>query len=245
MLQDRIDAGVRDATGGQRPMAGRGETFGSVALEQPLETHARAIAVLWMRPRVENPLHQLANRRPDAPSPGDQLRRRPLQVRSVRRWHVLGLGEEAPLAVLACMAGHAPTAMEDLDGRRGRAYVDVLAHQAVWDRVEARIELDVVINVDGSSRLPNRKLVGRRWQWLQCRAFELVEELASGAGLAAKRPIIDQPDLLGDGDVELGERKELAPAQWGEDASFGDEHTSLDGGLNPGPIRPAGSHRNR
>src|SRR4030095_5156584 len=179
------------------------------------------------------------------PTPGDQLRRRPLQVRPVRRGHVLWPGEEAPPTVLACMARDAPTAMEDLHGRRRRTHVDVLAHQAVRDRVEPRVELDVVIDVDGGGELPDGELVGRGWQRLQRRAFELFEEPAAGAGLTANRLIVAQPDLLGEGDVELGERKELPLAEWGEDASFGDQHTSLDGGLIPGPVRPAGQHRHR
>src|SRR5262249_20642507 len=101
-----------------------------------------------MWPCVQNAPHQLTDRRADAAAPGDQLRRRPLQMGAVRGGHVFGLGEEAPLAMLARMAGHSPTTMEDLDGRRRRAHVDVLAHQAMRNRVEARIELDVVIDVD-------------------------------------------------------------------------------------------------
>src|SRR5258708_23118021 len=80
ILQDGVDTGVRDTAGGQRPLAGGRQTFGSIALEQAFEAHARPIAVLRMWPRVQNPFDQLADRRTDAASPGDELRQRPLPV---------------------------------------------------------------------------------------------------------------------------------------------------------------------
>ncbi len=163
----------------------------------------------------------------------------------MRRRHVLWLGEEAPPTVFARMAGDPPATMEDLDGGRGRAHFDVLADQAVRDRVPARIELDVVIDVDGSGRLPEGELVGRRWQRLQCGAFELLEQLPPRDRLATKRSIVDQRYPFSNRGVEFGQREELPFAEWREHASFRYQHPGFHGGLIARPIRPAGQDGHR
>jgi hypothetical protein len=55
---------------------------------------------------------------------------------------------------------------------------------------------------------PAGELVARGWQGLQRSAFELLEQVAAGAGLATKASGVDQHELLGDGGVQLGEREE-------------------------------------
>src|ERR1051326_290504 len=75
---------------------------------------------------------------------------------------------------------------------------------AMWDRVQACVELDVVIEVD-RRRLPERELVRRGGQWLQGGTLEFLEQLLPRNGLAAKRAIVDQRDLLGNRSIQLGE----------------------------------------
>ena len=109
----------------QRPLAGGAHALGAVALDQALQAQARPIAMLGMRTRVSG--SSRSARPPAGPmlrAPGHQLRRRPLQVRAVRRGHVLWLGDEPLSTVLAHMAGHPSATMEDLDHVGRGAHLD-------------------------------------------------------------------------------------------------------------------------
>ena len=77
-----------------------GHALGPVALDQAHQTQARPIAMLRMRTRVQDRFDQLGHRWPDAAAPRHQPRGRPLQVGTVRRRHVLWLGDEPPPTVL-------------------------------------------------------------------------------------------------------------------------------------------------
>ena len=54
------------------------------------QAQAGAVALLGMRAVLELPGHHRGGAHADALAPGDELGRRPLQVRAVRRRHVLG-----------------------------------------------------------------------------------------------------------------------------------------------------------
>ena len=163
-----------------------GHALGTVAFDQALQTQACPIAMLRMRTCVQDRFDQLGHCWSDAAAPRHQPRGRPLQVGSVRRRHVLWLGDEPPPTVLAHVAGDPPTAMEDLDHLRGGAHLDRFSRQPIRHRVEARVELDVVIDVD-FGRFPQRELVACGWQRLKRTPFELLEQRASRDGLAAER----------------------------------------------------------
>src|SRR5204863_8096464 len=79
-------------------------------------------------------------------------------------------------------------------------------------RVIVVVEFHVVIDVH-PRRFPRSELVAGRWQWLQRSAFELLEQVSARDGLATKTSGVDQGELLGDGRVQLGQRKELPVAQ--------------------------------
>ena len=81
-------------------------------------------------------------------------------------------------------------------------------------RIEPRIELDVIIDVDGRARFPKSELIGRGGQRLERPAVELFEQLATGDGLATEWSVVDQRHPFGNCRIELGEREELPLAQW-------------------------------
>jgi len=59
--------------------------------------------------------------------------------------------------------GSNPLAVEiDLDGRLGRANVDLLLHELVWSAVVVLFEFDVVVDVD-LGFLPDGEFVGLFW----------------------------------------------------------------------------------
>ena len=134
VLQDGVDAAVRDAAGHERAFARGTDPFVAIASDQTHQTEARTIAVLRVRPRAQDPLDQLADRWANAGAPGDQLQRRPLQMGTMRRRHVLADGGEPTLAVLTQVAGDASATVEDLDHPSGGAHLDRLTHR--WSRTE-------------------------------------------------------------------------------------------------------------
>src|SRR6266542_3131094 len=121
-------------------------------------------------------------------------------MRAMRGGHVLAHGEEPLSTVATCMAGHPSATMDDLDDVGGGTHLDL-------------------------SGLPGGPLVASDRQWLQRSAFELLEQVAAGDGLATKASVVDQRELLGDGRVQLGQRKELPFAQGRQHPAFGDLHT--------------------
>src|SRR5881628_1071400 len=80
VLEDRVDVAVgarvdRDGAG-----AGGLEPRGTIALGQPQDAKARAIALLGMRPIREDRLHQGGGLRADRAGPVDEARGGPLEV---------------------------------------------------------------------------------------------------------------------------------------------------------------------
>src|SRR5206468_889 len=84
----------------------------------------------------------------NADAPGDQLGWRPLQMGTMRSGHVLADGDESALAVLAQVAGDAPTTMKDLHHPGRGADLHGFAHELIRDRVVPLAKLDVVVDVD-------------------------------------------------------------------------------------------------
>jgi hypothetical protein len=200
--------------------------------------------MFWVGSCVQDRFHELADRRSDAAAPHDQFRRRPLQVGAVRRGHVVRVGDEALSTVLAYMAGHPPAAVEELDHGCGRASLNRLVDQAMRRRVEVRVVLHVVIDVDPGG-LPQRDLVACGGQGLQCVPLELLEQRPARKGLATKRTLIDQADLLSNGDVQLAEREEPTLAQRSQNPVLCDLDASFHGPLVLGPIRPGWQNSER
>src|SRR6185437_3028189 len=89
-LEDRLDALARRGAEGQRPAAGGLQALLAVGLGEVQQAQARAVALLGMRPVVELPLHYCAGAGADLLCPVQEPARRPLQVPTVRLWHVLG-----------------------------------------------------------------------------------------------------------------------------------------------------------
>ena len=178
VLQDGVDAAVRGAANLQRALAGGQHALALVALAQVHQPQARAVAMLGMRTRAQDRLHQLGHRRSDGRAPRHQLGGRPFQMRAVRGGHVLTHGEEPLSTVATHMAGHPSATMDDLDDVGGGAHLDRLACQLVRHRVVAVVELDVIIDVH-PRRFPRGELVAGGWQRLQRIAFELLEQVAA------------------------------------------------------------------
>src|SRR5262245_39010457 len=125
-------------------------------------------------------------------------------MRAMRGGHVLAHSEETLSTIATHMAGDPPATMDDLDRVGGGADFDRLARQFVRHGVIVVVELDVIIDVH-ARRFPGGELVARSWQRLQRSTFEFLEEVVTGDGLATKPSGVDQPELLSNGRVQLGQ----------------------------------------
>jgi len=78
------------------------------------QAQAGAVALLGVWPALHLPAHHAGGGCAHALAPGDELGRRPLRLRPVRRRHVLGHRGEAAHPVAAGMGGDALAAQQHL-----------------------------------------------------------------------------------------------------------------------------------
>ena len=131
VLQDRLDVPVRPRAGGQGARARRLEPLGAVALAQPQDAEARAVALLGMRPLGEDRLRELRRLGPMLSAQLHDARRRPLQRAS---------GGSSACARASSCAGRARSCARATSTRRSvrkistvvarRPHVELLVHRA-------------------------------------------------------------------------------------------------------------------
>src|SRR5713226_6042163 len=152
-------------------------------------------------------------------------------VHSRWRWWALGMWAGSvvcrPRTTLR-MRGDALAAMEDLDGRRGQAGVDVCVDQRVGDGVVMAVELDVIVDADAGADPPVAVDEGLRRKRAERGPIQLLEELAPAGAVEAHRPGIEIREELGDAGVEGGEGEEGLVTEASEDPPLHD----LDGDFN-------------
>jgi len=174
--QDRIHVAIGARTRLERPGAGSIEPHAAVALLEPQDAQARAIALLWVWTTVQNRPDQRLHVSADLAGPGNQARGRPLQVFLMRLGHVARLGRMTLGRMAAQMRGHTLALVEELDREGREAHVHLLVHERMRRRVEGLGDFDVVVNVD-ARRSPGRvheRLDGQR---TKIRPIEFLEEL--------------------------------------------------------------------
>jgi hypothetical protein len=120
--------------------------------------------------------------------------------------------------------------VEDLDRACGQPRLDLVADQAIGDRVVVAVDVDMVVEAD-PPQAPLGVLVGLCRQWLQRWVVEFEEEVAAAHPKTAHRPCVEVGDQQGDRLVELGQREEAPMAQAGQDPALDDENGYLDLGL--------------
>ena len=189
---------VRAGVDGERPRASSFEPVVAVDLGEPKDAQAGAVALFGMATGRQNPIDQRLGLWPDGRGPIAQSRRRPLEMLLVRLGHVLGDGGVPAAIEAARVGGEAGTLQEKLDGLGGDPGLELAVNQAVGDRVEVMVDLDVVVDVD-LAVLPLDE--GTRRQRSQRRPVVLFEELVSAQTVVAHRPIVELVAQLGDGQV--------------------------------------------
>src|SRR5438552_1339302 len=123
--------------------------------------------------------------------------------------------------------GHALAAMEDLDGGRGAARVDVLVQERMRDGVVVPVDVDVVVDVDPRVDRPVADDEGLGREGMERGLIKLGEELASTGSIDAHDLRVERLQEVADADVEGGEREEALVAEAGEDPALDDLNSDL------------------
>mmetsp|Transcript_6076 Transcript_6076/g.24370 ORF Transcript_6076/g.24370 Transcript_6076/m.24370 type:complete len:788 (+) Transcript_6076:480-2843(+) len=225
------------------PRAGGLQPLGAVAAYQGQQAQAGAVALLRMRAVLELPGDHRGSAHADTLAPADQLGRRPLQMRAVRRRHVLGRRGEAAAHGAHGVAGHAMVGREAFQQIAGDAHVDLGADEPVRHAVVVALELDVVVDVDLGAGLPAADGITLERHGPQRRRVERLEGTATAAGQLLERSLVEVDEQLGDGPVQLGQAEEAAVAQPGQDPPLHQQNRALDLGLVAGMSRASSQDR--
>src|SRR5262245_22349055 len=191
VLQDRIDMAIGARLDGTGARASGLEPLRAIALGEAQEPQARAIALLGMGPIRENRRDERRGLSADGTRPVDEAGGRPLQMMLVGLGHVRGVGGVAAAEGTAPMGGDPLPTVEDLDGCRGQAGVDVLVQEGVGDGVVVAVDLDVVVDVDAGVDLPLAIDEGLSGQWTQRRLVQALEKFAAAGAIEPHRPSIE------------------------------------------------------
>jgi hypothetical protein len=142
--------------------------------------------------------------------------------------HVGGVGSVVAADGAPPMGRDALAAVEDLDGGRGQARVDVLVQERVGDGVVMAVELDVIVDVDAGADLPVAVDEGLGRQRAERGLIEPLEELAAAGAVEPHRPGVEIGEQLGDPRVERGEGEEGLVPEAREDPPLGDLDRDFD-----------------
>ena len=176
---------------------------GAVMARQAQDADARPVALLGMRPALQDQRRHFGGARADRRGVGADALDRPVGITPVRARHVFGDRRVAAAAAAAEVHGDALALAEQLDRVLGDAGIELLADQPVRHRVVMPVDIDVVVAPD-PARPPFGVLVGLGRKLLQRRAVEFEEQLAPADTEAAHRPRVEIGDQLGDRPVQLG-----------------------------------------
>lgn len=106
------------------------------------------VALLGMRPILDDLLNQQRQHRPNPRSLFPDLQWRPFTVAPVARRHMFGDRRMSPVAASTHVGGDAFAIKEDFDGACGHAGLDLAAGEAPRHRVMVVLDGNVIIEPD-------------------------------------------------------------------------------------------------
>ena len=204
------------------------DALGAIGPGEPDDAEAGAIALLGMRPRLQNLLAERRRRRADFARVLADALDRPAGIAPMARRHVLGNGRVLAIAARPQMDGDALALAENLDAADGQPRFDLGAGEAVGHGVIMRVDLDVIIDAD-AAQAPFAIFVGLDRQSLQRRAVDLLEQLAARDAEPADGPLLVEIfQHLADRGVDLRQAVEGPAAQPAEQPALDDQHRRFD-----------------
>lgn len=183
-----------------------------------------------MERALEELAHGGGDRRPERRAPALEALRRPLELGAVGRRQVVGMIRVPALAGAAGMRGDPDAVVQNLDGARGEAHVDPLAHNPVGHAVAVLLALDVIVEVH-LGPAPLGVLVARGRERPERGPVEGDEALVARIPELLRHGVIDLLDARPHGRIRLAEGGEGLVAQRGEDPALGHLDADLGGGF--------------
>ena len=129
----------------------------AVGLPQPEDTHNAAVGLLDMPSLLHDLLDHGLSRWPKFLGPAHKPLRRELCLPMALR-HVLRQGGVSPTGEDPQVGCDTDVPVEDLNGRKRPAYIELLADQRMGNRVVVKIDLDVIVRMN-PYRFPLRELI--------------------------------------------------------------------------------------
>ncbi len=218
--------------GGGLGIAGRHRfsASGFEIAQQAQNPEASPEALLRMRAARQNSRDQTFRLRADGRRPTAEALRGPVGIAPMGTRHVVRVGAVPAPTVAALMGCHALAAVEDLDRAAGGPQVDLRADQAVRNRIEEAVVLDVIVRAD-PHEAPFGELVVVARQRRERRALHRLEEMPAADPEAAHDMIVDALARAGNRRIGFGQREESLVPQPSENAGLGKAHAILHFGF--------------
>ena len=174
VLEDGVDGGVGARADLQRPFAGGFQAVDAIGLGQSENPDRSAEALFGMAAFAQDEVDKGCRIRPDPAGLRPEPLGRPVGIAPVGAGHVRGHGGVFAIGRRPPVSGDALAAMEDLDGGCRQARPNLVAQQAVGNRVIVLLDLDVIVEADPALK-PFGIFVGHLRQGFQGRTVELFE----------------------------------------------------------------------
>src|ERR1700750_2056462 len=211
-LEDRGDGPVARRSDGGAAAAGCLEAERTVGAPQRQDAEARSESLFGMRLRAHDRLAQRDGGRANLASEGDDARRRPGGMPTMRARHMLGDRGVTMLHRRTRVACDPHAAMKHLDGRLRGPHLDDSADQAGRHRIEVPLDLDVVIRRHrGAPPLGILVRFDRHRQ--QGGPIDGLKKLAAAGAELAHEATVEFIEQRTDRRVQLDKRKEAPVAQ--------------------------------
>jgi hypothetical protein len=173
VLQYRAHMPVRTSAGDEHLRARGVGTLVAVALGEPIDPEAGAVALLGMTALFEDRFCEHFSARADAFGPAQDAIWRPFRLFLVRDGHVLVDGRVLAACVASRVATLAPPGVKHLQRRGRRAQPELLAMERVRGGVVVPVELGVIVDVE-TSLLPLGELERLERQRTKCYPLEFI-----------------------------------------------------------------------
>ena len=170
--EDGFDGGEGAGADGERALAGSFHPRTIEARYEPHDAEAGAEALLGVSLLAQDDLDECAGVRPDLGGLALDALGRPVGVAPMARGHVVGQGRVPAVGRRAPVHCDALAAMEHINGARGVAGPQLLAHQRVGYRVVVLVDLHVVVDAC-TALLPLREHILRGRKRLERGALDL------------------------------------------------------------------------
>ena len=179
VVEDGFDGAVGPGADLDGPLGGGLDARRAKGTGKTDDAEAGAVALLGMRPGLEDVLAERRGRGADLAGVFPDAFDRPAGVAPMAGRHVLGNGRVLPVPARPYMDRNALAFVENLDAAGGQARLDLGAGEPVRDGIIVGVDVDVIVDADPADA-PLAVFVGLIRQGLEGRTIDLLEQSPSG-----------------------------------------------------------------